>query len=287
MRSFALLSGLLLLGLLLALPSLLLAAIPANKPANKLGSTNCAESIVGCFQTAEESALSVYEPMYLIAGGEYGEDIKGRFQFSFKYRIFDQQSSLVKSTPWLKNFYLAYTQTSLWNWSEDSLPFEDTSYKPSFYFTLNKSPVYDWLAFGYTHESNGQADETSRSMDALFIQPVWSLPLGDSSLIIFPKFLYYLTEGEFNKDLADYRGYVDLNLRYGNEDSWGINTLIRQGELGRQSIQVDLTYPIRTPISIRTGGFLYLQYFQGYGESMLDYNRRTGPILRIGLGIVR
>ncbi|WP_051168139.1 phospholipase A [Marinospirillum minutulum] len=272
MRLFTLFSGL----LLLSLPSLLL----AEKP-------KCAESIVGCFQTSEQSALSVYEPMYLIAGGEYGEDLKGRFQFSFKYKLFDDQSSLIKSAPWLDSFHLAYTQTSLWNWSKESLPFEDTSYKPSFYFTLDASPAYDLLAFGYAHESNGQAEEISRSMDAMFIQPVWSFPLANSSLILYPRFLYYFRKGEFNEDLADYRGYVDLKLRYGNQDSWGINTLYRYGKSGQYSVQVDLTYPIRTPISIRTGGFLYLQYFQGYGESMLSYNKAVGPIFRIGLGIVR
>ncbi len=270
--------------LLLALPSSLVAADAASNPSN---AKNCQESIIGCFQTTQESALSVHEPMYLIAGGEYGDDLKGRFQFSFKYQIFDQRSSLVSSAPWLKNFHLAYTQTSLWNWSQDSLPFEDTSYKPSFYFTLNESQLYDLVAFGYSHESNGQAEEVSRSMDAFFIQPVWNVPVANSTLTIFPRFLYYLSKGEFNKDLADYRGYVDLNLRYGNEDSWGINTLYRQGKAGQYSLQVDLTYPIRTPIALRTGGFLYLQYFQGYGESMLNYNERVGPILRIGLGIVR
>lgn len=273
MRFFSLLNVL----LLIALPSSLLAA----------NSDNCEDSIVGCFQTAKESALSVHEPMYLIAGGEYSEDIKARFQFSFKYQVFDQESSFINTLPWLKTFHLSYTQTSLWNWSKDSLPFEDTSYKPSLFFLLNKSPVYDLLSFGYTHESNGQAGEVSRSVDALFIQPVWTFPLADSSLTIFPRFLYFLSKGEFNEDITDYRGYVDLNLRYGNQDSWGINTLYRYGSQDKHSVQVDLTYPIRTPISIRTGGFLYLQYFHGYGESMLNYNERVGPILRIGLGIVR
>jgi len=267
------------------LSAFLLAALPYTLLAAK--NENCQKSIVGCLKTTEESALNIFEPMYLIAGGEYSKDIKARFQFSFKYKLFDRDSSLINSAPWLDSFHLSYTQTSLWNWSEDSLPFEDTSYKPSFYFTSDKNSVYDLMAFGYTHESNGQAGAVSRSMDALFIQPVWNIPLGNSSLTLFPRFLYYFRKGNFNEDLADYRGYMDLNLRYGNEDSWGINTLYRQGKPGKYSLQVDLTYPIRTPISVRTGGFLYIQYFQGYGESMLSYDQEVGPILRVGLGIVR
>lgn len=263
--------------LLIALPNSLLAA----------NNETCEESIGGCLQATEKSALSIHEPMYFIAGGEYKKDLKARFQFSFKYQIFDQESSFINALPWLKTFHLSYTQTSLWNWSEDSLPFEDTSYKPSLYFILDKSPVYDLLSFGYTHESNGQAGETSRSIDGLFIQPVWSIPLANSSVIISPRFLYYLRKGELNEDIHKYRGYTDLNLRYGNEDSWGFNTLYRYGNADHHSLQLDITYPIRTPISMRTGGFLYLQYFHGYGESLLNYDQNVGPIFRIGLGIVR
>ena len=225
--------------------------------------------------------------MYLIAGGEYSEDIKARFQFSFKYQVFDQESSFINNLPWLKTFHISYTQTSLWNLSEDSLPFEDTSYKPSLYFSLGKSLIYKSLAFGYAHESNGQAGDTSRSIDALFIQPAWKVPIAKSAITISPRFLYYLKKGDLNQDVHYYRGHTDLNLRYGNEDSWGINTLYRYGSKDHHSVQVDLTYPIRTPISIRTGGFLYIQYFHGYGESLLDYDQKVGPILRIGLGIVR
>ncbi|SFX55689.1 phospholipase A [Marinospirillum alkaliphilum] len=244
-------------------------------------------SVLDTFNSDEVPALSVFEPMYLIAGGEYGEDIKAQFQFSFKYRIFDLQSPMVAGRPWLENFYLSYTQTSLWNWSADSLPFEDTSYKPSFFWALTDTAFTDLVAFGYAHESNGQDAELSRSTDALFLQPAWSWTLADRELVAFPRLLLYLRKGLENPDITDYRGYGELNLRYGSEDGWVMHSQYRYGKAGHHSLQLDFTYPIRTPIALRTGGFLFIRYFHGYGESLLTYDEKTGPILRIGLAIVR
>lgn len=234
-----------------------------------------------------DSALTPHEPVYFVAGGGEGDDIKARFQFSFKYRIFDLEAPLVENNPWLKNLYLTYTQTSLWNWSETSVPFEDTSYKPSLFYEVGETLLATGFRFGYYHESNGQADAGSRSMDTLFIQPVWATRVFGRDLFFSPRILAYLTKGDENPDLTDYRGYVDYNLRYGNEDGLILQTLYRYGKGDHHTVQLDLSYPIRTPIALRTGGFVFLQLYSGYGESMLTYNERINLTARIGFGIVR
>lgn len=234
-----------------------------------------------------ESALQPHEPIYFVVGSGKDEDLKARFQFSFKYQLLDRQSDLVTNHPWLGHLYLSYTQTSLWNWSEDSVPFEDTSYKPSVFFETGESRIATGMRFGYYHESNGQADAESRSMDTLFIQPVWGTRVFGRDLFFSPRILAYLTKGDENPDLTDYRGYVDYNLRYGNEDGLILQTLYRYGKGGHHTVQLDVTYPLRTAIALRTGGFVFLQLYSGYGESMLSYNERVDLIARIGFGIVR
>lgn len=238
--------------------------------------------------SATEAVLSVNEPMYFVAGGR--GDTKARFQFSFKYRILDDDSSLVQSAAWVKGFHFAYTQTALWNLSADSSPFEDSSYRPGMFWdyeTRQSGLLPGFVRTGYEHESNGQDGESSRNINTFFFWPFWSGQWHGRDWLIAPKFYTYLSKGSQSQDIADYRGYVDLWLRYGHEDSWLLSAMWRRGASSRNTIQLDLSYPVRRKFLSRTGGYLYLQLFNGYGESLLTYDQRTDTQLRIGFAIVR
>ncbi len=235
----------------------------------------------------DDQLLSPNEPMYFVVGGD-DEDITAHFQLSFKYRLFDQESSLVKRYGWMDRLYFGYTQTTLWNLSEDSRPFEDSSYRPSFFWQEilgHEGWRPDALRMGYEHESNGQPDEESRSIDTLFFQPAWFIPIGQKELMLAPKFYAYIFKGEENPDIADYRGYMELIARYGDAHNWEFTTRIRVAE--RPSIQLNVSYPLRSQMFSRVGGFLYMQLFHGYGESLLHYNEKEDLQLRVGFAFVR
>ncbi|MDN3515986.1 phospholipase A [Aquisalimonas lutea] len=235
-------------------------------------------------------ALTVHEPLYFVVGRGAGEDTKARFQLSFKYRILDRKSLLARNAPWLADIHFGYTQTSLWNWDEESAPFEDSSYRPSVFWQtgrLHGPNSGSFLRIGVEHESNGQAGDESRSLNTAFVQPGLSLDVLDRELLLAPTFHAYLDKGRYNTDIEDYRGYGDLLLRYGNDDSWVVQTRYRYGLGGHHTTQVDLSIPLRERIFARTGAYLYIQYFNGYGESLLGYDQQSGPTLRAGIAIVR
>lgn len=237
----------------------------------------------------EEPALSANEPMYIVAGARDGLD--ARFQLSFKYRLFDARSLPARLGPALGHLHVGYTQTSLWDLHSDSKPFRDTSYRPSLFWEGRVSDGSggrpDFLRGGYEHESNGRDGERSRSIDTLFVQPAWRKEFADGrSLLFAPKFYSYL-ERDDNSDIAKYRGYADWNLRYGDEDGWVLATRLRRGTAGHGSAQLDLSYPLREPLFAQARGFVHVQLFSGYGETLLDYNVKRDPQLRIGFSVVR
>lgn len=238
---------------------------------------------------SEEIGNILNEPVYFILG-KNGDDIKARFQFSFKYKIFDDDWSLAKKVSWFKNLYFAYTQTSLWNINASSSPFEDSSYRPSIFWEkiqLNDGFLFDFIRLGFEHESNGQGGYSSRSIDTLFILPLWVFSLKDYDLFFGSKIYIYTSKGRFNKDIEKYRGYRDIIIGYIKEDGWMALFQWWGGYNKKNTLQLDLSYPIRKKIFSRVGGYFYLQYFYGYGETILKYNEKVSSTIRFGFGIVR
>lgn len=234
------------------------------------------------------NALSSNEPVYFSLGGR--DNLNAKFQISLKYRFF--QPSETRSTGFRDNLYFGYTQTSIWDLGENSAPFRDSSYRPSFFWLSDRiwesesRRVSMGFDGGFEHESNGKDGDLSRAVNTLYVRPAFRYRLdGGSTLSFAPKVRGYLTR-EGNPDITDYRGLVDYQLRWASDDGPMVSTTVRRGK-GKGSLQVDMAYPLRSEYLANLNGFLHLQYFNGYGETLLDYNRGSGSQFRIGLMIVR
>lgn len=234
-----------------------------------------------------EPPLSENDPMYFVVGPRGGWS--ARFQLSMKYRLFDQATGFGQERPWLAGFYFGYTQTSLWDLSEQSRPFRDTSYRPSLFWKWERTDDRTWidaLRVGYEHESNGGGGALSRSIDTLFARPEWHWQLGEDARLQFtPKFYAYLDKAE-NPDIHHYRGYVDWRVRYDSGLNWIATGVARSGTSGKGSVLLDLSRRIRDLRFGPVGGYLHFQLFRGYGEDILSYNQQRETQLRVGFAIV-
>jgi phospholipase A1/A2 len=267
--------------------TLSLSGYDSNAIALVIARSDAMQQLTGREQAAEEPPLSEEDPVYFALGAHQGAN--ARFQLSFKYRLFDPNTGFGAERPWLVGFYFGYTQTSLWDLSADSKPFHDTAYRPSFFWKWERFDEQTWIdgaRLGFEHESNGQAEDLSRSVNTLFVRPEWRWSVGRGGTLEFtPKFYAYLSTQE-NPDIASYRGYVDWRVRHDAGGQWITTALARVGTAGKGSLLVDMSRRTR---DVRVGpvsGYLHLQYFNGYGESILDYNVRRPWQLRIGLAIV-
>ena len=235
------------------------------------------------------SAFSPYEPNYFSAGSS-GET-NAKFQVSLKFRLFNADTK----TPFLEKLYIGYSQTSIWQIGGSSAPFYDSSYRPSAFFLdddVSQWPFRKWSRLGFQagleHESNGKDGVDSRSMNLAFVRPTFTLPFWKDYFVSFSPKLYTYLEKEDNPDMPEYRGYGDYLIRIGRVDGLQLATTLRKGtSKDPYSAQFDLSYPLKIATFGNLGGYLHLQWFEGYGESLLDYNRHVQPQFRIGLMITR
>ena len=208
------------------------------------------------------------------------QDLEFKLQFSFKYPL---STGLFGSRHAL---WVAYTQQSYWQAynTDASRPFRETNYEPEVFIAFN---VTDYNFFGVdpkfinvslNHQSNGRSDPTSRSWNritaefifeydnlAFSVRPWWRIP--ESS------------EEDDNPDIHRYLGYGDLGLIYSWND-YAVDVMLRNNfnlSENRGALRVGLTFPLWN----RFRG--YVEYFNGYGESMVDYDHHTQSI---GVGII-
>ncbi|RPE81798.1 phospholipase A [Vulcaniibacterium tengchongense] len=204
--------------------------------------------------------------------------LESKFQLSFKTKaaenLFGDNGDL----------WLAYTQSSRWQvyTPETSRPFRETNYEPEAMLVFrNNYGLGGWrgrlAGIGINHQSNGRADPLSRSWNrvigmvgldrenwALMLRPWWRISDGND---------------DDNPDIEDYVGRGDATLVYrrdGHEFALMARHSLRGGDRSHGAVQFDWGFPIRS--NLRG----HLQIFDGYGESLIDYNHRA---TYIGLGI--
>jgi outer membrane phospholipase A len=228
--------------------------------------------------------LSSYNPIYAAMGA--GTDTNAKLELSFKYQLFGRPGD----GEWYSGFHFAYTQRMFWDTAADSAPFRDVNYQPEFlyFYTLPKNEHGDQLSVrgGYLHESNGRDGSASRTYNILYIQPQLDLPLGRWTVSVGPRAFTYILPKTDNPDIARYRGHQALAFSIGQEDGLKLSTFSRLNfGTGKGSVDADLSYPL-THIWHGLPLYLVVQGFTGYGEDLLDYDRKQTR-LRVGIGIVR
>jgi phospholipase A1/A2 len=235
--------------------------------------------------------LGAYQPMYFLFGSSLA---RSKFQLSFRYRFFNPSAPLAVKHPWVTGMHFGFTQTSFWDLQSDSKPFEDTSYKPEFFYLSRnitwKPRAVDalFIKAGVQHESNGRDGVTSRSTNWVYVAPILLFRLADgkSGLAIQPRIKYYFNNNDgTNPDFADYRGRAEIAIDFGRANSFVVKSNIGFAKRGT-SLTVDATYPLSRSWFQNLQIYLYVQYVNALAENLINYRERTRA-LRIGISFIR
>ncbi len=225
------------------------------------------------FGAVSTEKFSFHETTYFIFGED---DLK--LQYSFKYR-------LSKSY----NLYLAYTQLMFWSVYDESKPFKDVNYRPELFYRVldTETKFIKSIDVGYWHLSNGQKEADSRSLDELFIRATFLTKLNRNTIGSVLKIHTIYNEDKTNKDIVDHLGYWHLNAfitdivtMWDNRVDFTMRTYAgsKVYDFDQGGIELGATYNF---IDSDFNPALYLQWFEGYAENLLEYNKKHTEI-RLG-----
>jgi phospholipase A1 len=207
------------------------------------------------------------------------KDIETKFQLSVKVPVADHLFNTDMQA------VLAYTQVSYWQAynKQKSALFRDTDYEPEFFLQRKASTKIGPLTsrinrLGYDHQSNGLSDPLSRSWNRLYMEFV--LDTANTMISIKPWFrIAGPAEEDSNPDMWKYYGYGELRAAVkfwkSNEASLMFRNNLRIPD-NKGAIELGWAFPLLRSMK----GFI--QYFNGYGESLIDYNT---PVSRISAGV--
>jgi phospholipase A1 len=229
-------------------------------------------------QHPSSSASTGQQPPFA-QGVDAINDTEAKFQLSFKVKaiesIFSDRADL----------WLAYTQKSYWQlYNRDySAPFRETNYEPEGILSIRTDldlGLIKWrfLNLGLVHQSNGRSNPLSRSWNRVYAN--FGFEKNNFSLEVRPWYRFKESDGsDDNPDLLDFMGHGDVTARYRFDSGQELSALMRQNfRTGNGAIQLDWSYPL-------TGNLKgYVQIFSGYGDNLLDYNRRQN-VLGFGIAI--
>lgn len=201
-----------------------------------------------------------------------------KFQLNFQSKLADNM--LGRNG----DLWFGYTQVSYWQLfnSDISAPFRETNYEPEIYLSfLTDYPVLGLtgrvINLGFVHQSNGRAEPLSRSWNRVYAE--FFFDRGDFVFSFKPWVrISESADEDDNPDITDYLGNYELRALY----HWRghlFSAMLRNVFDSEHRYNSELQWSF--PIQRRLRGLV--QWYNGYGENLIDYNHNNH---RIGIGVL-
>ena len=204
------------------------------------------------------------------------DDTEAKFQISIKMPLavglFENKMDI----------FAAYTNRSFWQVYNDDIssPFRETNHEPETWFQFRN----DWQffgiknsvnSFGFVHQSNGRGGVLSRSWNRLYANFLFNY----KDLVFGIKPWYRIQEDaddDDNSDITDFMGHFEMTGAYKWKDHTFSLMLRNNLESGfeKGTVQATWSFPLWDYPYLKG----YVQWFNGYGESLIDYDQHSNSI---------
>jgi phospholipase A1 len=227
--------------------------------------------------------FGLYKDNYFIFGTALGSERPSRTNSNVKFQLSISQRLTKTVLPYGTYLYLFYSQKCFWNVLENSMPMTDLNFNPGIglakpLFVKNK--YIGKVSLIVEHESNGRDEEESRSWNKISLATDIMI---DRNFVLSGKVWIPIIDGENNKDILNYCGLYQVCSQYKSNNERVTASVIltkRKGWNLNYNTVVEFCYRF----SRRENQYFFIQYYNGYGEGLLEYNKFHSEI-RAGICI--
>ncbi|MCB1979785.1 MAG: phospholipase A [Burkholderiaceae bacterium] len=220
---------------------------------------------------------------------------EARLQLSVRTKV--AQNLLTQGDPTRRDsLWFGYTQQSYWQvfTGDISRPFRATDHEPEVmyvYPTDAKLPFgwrWRYSGIGLNHQSNGQSEPLSRSWNRAYLMTGVEL---DNRWRVQAKIWKRISEdasSDDNPGISDYigRGEISAFWNVNPNNTLGLTLRSSLAHAARGSARLEWLQALGTGLGGGKSNLrLHTQLFSGYGDSLIDYNRKR-TVFTVGLSLV-
>ncbi|MDM0108646.1 phospholipase A [Variovorax sp. J22R24] len=184
--------------------------------------------------------------------------------------------------------WFAYSQASTWQvFNEDlSRPFRTTDHEPELIYSyptdyqLPGGWRVRYTGIGLAHQSNGQDLPYSRSWNRVYL--MGGMELSDTFVVTARVWKRISENGadDDNPDITKYLGNADIRAAWQVDR---LNQVAISAHGGKGAVRLEWLKVIGDPV--KSNLRFQAQLFYGYGDTLIDYNRKR-TVFNIGLALV-
>lgn len=237
-----------------------------------------ADSIINMFDAMP--SFGIYKDNYFIIGSDLfrkpdHNNSDAKFQVSIRNRLTNS------TLPFKTYLFLTYSQKAFWDVFKESFPFRDLNYNPTIGIgraLVRKNRFLGTISFQFEHESNGKDGVDSRSWNKITFGSLFTL---DDRWTFHAKTWIPIVDSQNNKDIVSYKGWGHVALDYSSpKHKYNVGCVItkRAGDIFDANIVLNASIRLFSD----DNQYLFFEYYNGYGESMLDY-KQYRQRFRIGI----
>lgn len=216
-------------------------------------------------------AFTIYKDNYIVTGTsfsggkvtKYNSDAK--FQISLRHRLYRNL------LPYKIYLFLTYTQKSFWDIYRKSAPFSETNYNPTLGGGRNfisGGKIVGSAMLQFEHESNGRDGVNSRSWNRITFMGIYNMTC---NYTFQAKLWIPMMLSKYNKNISRYSGIGHLAATY-NSNNGRLSCSALMVKRGGWNFNVNWQVGVAYRLFRQDNQFLFLQFYDGYGESMIHYD---------------